>query len=213
MLLCSSFSLSMGTTEQPDAVIGRMKAAYETVQDYQTLTEVRNFKDGRPAEIQRFLYSFKKPKHIRLDFETPHHGMVLVYPDKEGKVYVRLSGLAHIIPLHLSPDNPRLLISGSQRIDQTDMGLLIANIAHSVTDERRGEVSITEDEKFVRLRVPALNHFRKSVVTLYRFVIDKSLYLPARVEESTPRGRLERIISFQNLRINTGISDRFLQGG
>ncbi len=211
LLMAASAGGATDRSEVAD-LIARMAAAYAAVEDYQTLTEVRNFKDGASVEIQRFLYSFRKPNHIRLDFETPHPGMVLIYPDRAGKVLVRFARLGRFFPLHLSPDNPRLLISGDQRIDQTDMGLLIANIARSLTDERRGKTAITEGGETVRITVPALNHFRKNMVTLYSFEIGKATYLPVKVEERTPEGRPERTVVFENLKINTGLSDRFMQG-
>jgi outer membrane lipoprotein-sorting protein len=197
---------------EPDSLITRMVAAYGKVRDYQTFTVVRNFESGEQAEVQKFLYSFRKPKQMRLDFETPHNGLVLVYPDKQGKVLVKFSGIARLLPLHLSPDNPRLM-SGTQRVDQSDMGLLIYKITHSLTDERVGKLSITEDQKFVDVRVLALNHFVPSTTTFYRFRIDKTLWLPVAVDESTPDGVPQRTVAFENLRINTGISDQFIKGG
>jgi len=162
--------------------------------------------------VQKFLYTFKKPKWIRLDFESPHSGMVLVYPDKNGKVGVHPPGLAHVFQFHLSSENPLITGPSGQRIDQTDLGLLIKNISLSLTDQRRGPVEIEEDG-YIRIRVLAVNHLQKGIVTLYQFFIDKNLWLPVRVEESTPDGKLERTITFQDLRMNTGVSDSFFQPG
>jgi hypothetical protein len=136
--------------------------------------------------------------------------MVLVYPDKNGKVSVRPGGVAHIFQFHLSSGNPLIMGASGQRIDQTDLGLLIKNISHSLTDQRRGPVEIEEDGR-IRIQVLAVNHFQEGVVTLYQFFIDKNLWLPVKVEESTPDGQLERTISCQNARINTGVSDSFFQ--
>jgi outer membrane lipoprotein-sorting protein len=49
------------------------------------------------------------------------------------------------------------------------------------------------------------------VVTLYRFFIDKRLWLPAKVEEFTPDGHPERSITFEDLRTNKGVPDGFFQ--
>lgn len=194
-----------------ESLLKKTETAYANVNDYRTRVDVRTFKSDGSSETEKFLYSFKRPKWIRIDFESPHAGMILVYPDKNGKVAVQPAGLAHFLKLHLAPDNRLLKGSSGQRMDQTDLGLLIKNIGHSLTDERRGPAEITDENGYVRIRVLAADHFREDVVTLYRFFIDKKLWLPAIVEEFTPDGSLERSISFGDLRINNGLSDSFFQ--
>jgi len=213
MVLLSCLILSYASAEIPldtDSLLKRMESAYARVNDYQTNVEVRTYNTEASFETKKFLYTFKKPKWIRLDFESPHSGMVLIYPDKSGKVSVRPGGVAHIFQFHLSSGNPLIMGAFGQRIDQTDLGLLIKNISHSLTDQRRGPVEIEQDG-CIRIRVLAVNHFQEGVVTLYRFFIDKDLWLPVKVEESMPDGPLERTITFQNLRINTGVPDNFFQ--
>ncbi len=65
------------------------------------------------------------------------------------------------------------------------------------------------------IRVLADDHFHDGVTTLYRFTINKNLWLPVKVEEYTPGGVLERSIYFHNLRTNIGVPDSFfeLNGG
>ncbi len=209
-ILSYGFEEGSLSTKSANDLLKKMEAAYARVEDYQMNVEVKNYKNGGSSEIQKFLYTFKKPKWIRIDFESPHSGMILIYPDKDGKVKVESPGLAHIFKFDLSPENPLLRTPFGQRIDQTSLELLIQNISHSLTDQRRGPVHINENAH-VRIRVLATNHFRKSVVTLYQFFIDKHLWLPVKVEESTPEGQLERTITFRNLRINTGVQDHFFQ--
>jgi outer membrane lipoprotein-sorting protein len=136
--------------------------------------------------------------------------MVLIYLDKNGKVRVQLPGLAHIFTFDLSPGNPLITGPSGQRIDQTDLGLLIKNLSHSLTDQRRGSLEIEEDG-YVRLRVLAVNHFNEGIITQYEFFIDKNLWLPVKVEESMPDGQLERTITFQDLKINIGVADNYFQ--
>ena len=147
-----------------------------------------------------------------MDFETPHRGAVLVYPDKKGKVLLRLPVLGGYFPLRLSPDNPRLM-AGGQPVNQTDLGLLIERISHSVSDERVGDCSTAEDGRYVDIRVLARNHFSPTVTTRYRFRIDKATWLPIEVDESTVDGRLQRRVTFGNTRVNIGVTDQFMQGG
>jgi outer membrane lipoprotein-sorting protein len=194
-------------------IINRMEAAYAKVEDYQAHVEVKNFRSDGSVKVERFLYSFKKPKWIRLDMETPHPGMVLIYPDEKGKVFVRPGGKIHFPTLHLSPDSRLLKASSGQRLDQTEMGQLITKIAHSVTDEEKGPVDIIEEGGDFLIRVLAVDHFRPGVTTLYGFRIDKDFWLPVEVEEATPAGVLGRTVTFHMLRINTGMTLAFFDMG
>ena len=194
-----------------DTVLGKMETAYDEVKDYQAEVELKIYDRAGSVKIERFIYTFKKPKWIRLDFLSPHPGMILVYPDKNGKVLVIPSGLLRMVRFHLALDNSLLREPSGQRIDQTDMGLLIKNMRHSLTDRCRGAPSISEDEDAVQIEVLAEDHFREGVETRYRFLISKKLWLPMEVDESTLVGVLERKISFRNLRVNIGVSDSLFQ--
>ena len=189
----------------------RVEAAYARVIDYRTRIEVTTYEKGGDVEIKKFLYTFKKPNRIRLDFESPHPGLILSYPDPKGQVMVRPSILVPFLKLRLAPDNFLLLDSSGQRVDQTDLGSLIKHIERSLTDQRRGPAGITNENGLIRIRVLADNPYRTGSVTGYQFFIDTTLFLPVKVEESTPEGRLQRRITFESLMINTGVDDGFFQ--
>ena len=197
--------------EEVAEIIGKMKAAVATVKDYQTETVVREYREGRLVDTKRFLYTFKKPNHIRIDFETPHPGMVLVYPDEGGKVVVEPFGWARFLRLHLPPESGVLMTSAGQRIDQTDLRLLVQNMAHSLTDRRHGEIVLSEEDGLLCLEVMAENHFRPNILTRYRFVVDEKRWLPVEVQERTPEGMLQREVIFRSLRTSIGIPDTFFQ--
>ncbi len=190
----------------PETILKKMEGAYSAVNDYQANMETTTYQESGSSQTKKFLYTFKKPKRIRLDFESPDKGMILVYPDKNGKVAVHRH-----FTFHLSPDSSFLRVSPGQRIDQTDLGLLITNIRHSLTDQRRGPVKISEEDGNIEIRVLAEDHFRKGVTTQYRFTIDERLWLPVKVEEFTSGGGLERSILFRNLRTNIGVPDSFFE--
>jgi outer membrane lipoprotein-sorting protein len=199
--------LSPATEGQADEIVAKMKAAYAQVDGYQTETEVRVYREGRVAETQRFLYTFRKPDRIRLDFETPHSGMVLTYPGKDGKVLVKPGGWAGFLRFHFAPDSSVFKSSAGQRIDQTDLGLLIQNIARSLTDGRRGEIKITERDDQAVIEVLADDHFLTGAQTLYQFTIDETRWLPVAVRELTPAGTPKRDVTFGNLRLSSGTPD------
>ncbi len=206
---------SVGTASETDNLLRKMDAAYAKVKDYQASVEIREHGRDGYFKTKKFLYTFKKPNRIRLDFESPHSGMVLVYPDRNGNVVIRPWGWARFFKFHMAPDSSLLGVSSGQQIDQTDLGLLIRNISSSLTDSRRGQLELVENDKHIRVRVLADNHFREGVVTLYQFLIDKKLWLPIGVEESTPDGTLERTVFFRTLKINISVPESFfhLDGG
>jgi outer membrane lipoprotein-sorting protein len=187
-------------------LLKKMEAAHAQVNDYQASVEVKTYQRDGSFETMKFLYTFQKPGWIRLDFESPHEGLTLVYPDKNGEVVVR-----YFFTIHLAPDNRFLQSSSGQRIYQTDLGLLIRNISRSLTGQRRGPAEVTENGRDIHIRVLADDHFRGGVVTLYRFVIDKKLWLPVEVDESTPDGILERTVVFRNLRLNINLPSHFFK--
>ena len=197
--------------EQVIAIISKMKAAYARVEGYRTDVEVEEYREGRLSETRRFVYTFKKPDHLRIDMESPHPGLVLVYPDEEGKVSVKPGGIGHFFKLRLAPDNPLLTRRTGQRIDQTDLGLLIRNIEHSLTDRRFGEIGISGHNDRVILEVLAADHFLPGVRTRYRFHIDRKDWLPLEVDELTADGELKRKVKFRDLQIMTGIPDNFFR--
>lgn len=195
----SAFALVSVSPTQIPALIARMEARYALVDHYQTETTVRLYRDGQLAKTQRFLYTFRKPNHVRVELRSPHPGTVLVYPDATGKVLVKLGGWLGFLKLHLALDSTALRSRSGQRVNQTDLGLLIQNIAHSLTDRRHGDVTITRDDGAVVVEVLAEDHFLAGVLTLYRFTIDDASGLPVAVEELTPDGVLKRDIAFQAL--------------
>jgi outer membrane lipoprotein-sorting protein len=205
------FGAAADTGAEVQDFLKRMEAAYARVEDYRARIEVTTYEKKGADETKRFLYTFKKPNRIRLDFESPHPGLVLSYPDPKGRVVVRPSSWVPFFRLPLAPDSSLLLDSSGQRVDQTDLGSLIQHIAHSLTDQRRGPVGITYENGRIRLQVPADNPFRAGSVTLYQFFIDTTLFLPVKVKESTLDGSLQRIITFEGLSINTGVADGFFQ--
>jgi len=205
------FSAVVRGADDVETILRKMEVAYDEVKDYQTDVEVTIYKKDGTFKTERSLYTFKKPKWIRLDLLSSHPRMILVYPDRNGKVLMRLPGLLPVFTFHLMLDDPLLETPSGQRIDQTDLGLLIKNIRHSLTDQRRGPVSISEGKDTIQIQVLANDHFREGVETVYQFLISKEQWLPVEVGRSTPMGVQEGRIIFRNLRININIPDSLFQ--
>ena len=199
-LLCSHANASVPLSAED--VVKKMEAAYAVVQDYRTEVDVKS----RKAR-DKFIYTFKKPNYIRIDFISPHSGWILIYPDEKGKAVVRSSGSKHFLELHLSTQNRLIKKPSGQRVDQTDMGLLINNISHSVTDKSKGPVKIAEQDGTIEMNVLAEDHFSAGVVTMYRFLVDRGSWLPIGVDEFTPDGAPKRTVRFRNTVVNLGTEE------
>ncbi|MGE5838959.1 MAG: LolA family protein [Deltaproteobacteria bacterium] len=191
-------------------LLRRMESAYERVKDYRALVEVVLDGGGAGLRKEEFLYTFKKPRQVRIDYKTPQPGTLLIFPDKDGKVLLRPWGW-RFLDHHLAPDSFLLPNPSGQRIDQTDFGLLIKNMARSMDGGRRGPLEILEEEQYLRIRVLAEDHFREGKVTKYQFTIDKATWFASEVEERSADGVLERRITFKDLAVNTGVPDSFFR--
>ncbi len=200
---------SVSATAEAATIVDRMAAAYERVAAYQTVVETSEYQDGRIVATRRFRYSFRKPGQVRIDMETPHPGMRLVYPDENGQVYVRFGGWLGFMKVRLAPANALFSTRSGQRVDQSDFGLLIRNISLSVDEKRRGELKLAEKDRQLLLEVVAADHFLPGVVTRYRFVIDRTLWLPVAIDELTPEGQLRRTIQFRNLNTTPELPKHF----
>ena len=53
-------------------ILKKMEAVYDEVKDYRTEVETIVFKKDGSFKTEKSVYTFKKPKWIRLDFLSPH---------------------------------------------------------------------------------------------------------------------------------------------
>ncbi|MHC1742390.1 MAG: outer membrane lipoprotein carrier protein LolA [Syntrophobacteraceae bacterium] len=198
----------------PQTVIGNMQTAYDSTRDYQARLVITGFgNDPAFRSPHKLRYVFKKPNRIRIDFEHPHPGMTIVYPDTRGKVVVRpVRGLSSFL-FHFKPESRFVEISPGQQINQTDLGILIANIGRSLNNLFLGDLQLEEDREHLIIRVLSDNPFARGTPTRYTFTIDKALWLPVAVEESTAARVLKRKVVYEDLRINTGVADRYFDLG
>ena len=209
VLAASGIRVGAATASESQAagILAKMESAYAKVESYQAEMEVREYRKGSYLESKRFHYTFRKPNQLRIDMHSPQPGTVLIYPDRGGKVALRPGGWTGFVTLHLAPDNAMLASGSGQRIDQSDFGLLLRNMRHSITDQRRGAVVLSESEGRICIEVLAQDHFVAGAQTLYRFVVDSVRWLPQEVHELTPNGAPKRVSLFKDLKTSLPISD------
>ncbi len=192
----------------PQTVLRRMEASYGNTLDYRAHLVISGF-GGDPSfrTPHKVRYVFKKPNRIRIDFEHPHPGMTIVYPDALGRVVVRpIRGLSSLL-FHFRADSAMVEISPGQQVHQTDLGLLIENIGRSVGSLMVGDLHVEENRDLLLIRVLSDNPFARGTPTRYTYTIDKRLWLQVAVEESTVAWVLKRKVVYEDLKINTGVKD------
>lgn len=82
------------TASDTESLLSRMAAAYVGIEDYRARLEIEARGRDGSLRTKKVLHTFKKSQWIRLDFESPHPGMILVYPGRKGKAVVCPSGWA-----------------------------------------------------------------------------------------------------------------------
>lgn len=95
-----------------------------------------------PAHALRLIrYSYRRPGWLRLDFDTPHHGAVLIYDPASQRVRLWPFGIGHFPQLTLAPDNPLLRDRRGHRVERSHVGALLENVRKLVVHGRqqRGE--------------------------------------------------------------------------
>jgi outer membrane lipoprotein-sorting protein len=81
------------------------------------------------ADAQEHLrYFFQKPGFVRMEFIHPHAGAVLVYNPTTRRVRLWPFGAGRFPELNLSPTNPLIQSSRQQRVDQSDVGVLLGHM-------------------------------------------------------------------------------------
>ena len=81
------------------------------------------------ADAEEYLhYFFQKPGFVRMEFIRPHAGAVLVYSPSTQRVRLWPFGVGRFPELNLSPSNPLIQSSRKQRVDRSDVGVLLGNL-------------------------------------------------------------------------------------
>jgi hypothetical protein len=197
----------------PQLVAARLEAAWEGVRDYRALLVSTAWGGDGPPERTVLRYWFQKPDRLRLEFVSPRAGLVLVYPHGpdgprgEPKARVQPGGLLRFLRLTLDPGSPRLAVAPGQRVDQTDLGLLVRNIARSLTAEARSVPLLWHSGDDVVAAVEAEAHFLPGVAARYAFRIDPTLWLPVGVREEIPTSGWVREVEFRELEVNPGLPE------
>ncbi|MDW7712348.1 MAG: hypothetical protein SCH98_17920, partial [Deferrisomatales bacterium] len=184
---------------------------YSRVEDYRLRVHSVIRRAGEAPEETDLTYWFRRPDRFRMELRNPHPGLTLVHPHGEGRVRVRPGGLLRFLKISLDPGSARLEVSPGQRVDQTDLGLLIRNISRSLAGAAPGAAAVRTEGGTVVLSVEGENHFLPGVWTRYELWVDRELWLPVRVREEVPSRGWERDVRFDEITLNPGLPESFFR--
>lgn len=196
-----------GSEDRVPAVVQKMEAGFEKIEDYTCEVEQVFYQDGAEHQRYRFKFHFKKEKKIRVDFFEPHNGLTIFYADQDREATI---APLRFLPLRfrLSVDNPLMRTLAGQRINQTDMGYFIDFLFKNLNQVKQGEDQFYEDEERVEFLFWAMDYIKGKSLEKYRISISKKVWLPTRIERYSQEDQLLEVTDIKNYLLNAHLEDR-----
>jgi len=182
-----------------DAAIER----YRRVESYQ-VTLRSSYADQ--SDVIRYFY--KKPGFVRMDFVQPHKGAVLIYSPLTRAVRLWPFGRT-LFSLTLSPENRLVQSPTGQRVDRSDIGVLLDNVKAL---QRNGETAVLGEEaiggkKAVRLAITGTGKPVAGNVRRYELWLDSISLLPLKVVSRDVNDEIIETVVMDDLSINVKLAD------
>lgn len=158
-------------------------------------------------------YYFKKPGYVRMEFDSPFKGAVLIYDPTSRRAKLWPFGYGTFPALSLSPDNGMIQSSTGQRVDRSDVGVLYRNVKtmqQNGTTELLGIEELSGKEA-MHISVTATDGFTLRGTALYQLWLDRTTGFPLRVMSHARDGRLIEVVEMEDLRIDPSFPDGFFR--
>jgi outer membrane lipoprotein-sorting protein len=154
-------------------------------------------------------YFFKKPGYIRMEFEQPHKGAVLVYDPFKKEVLLRPFGFLKSLEMRMGPDDRLIRSSGGHTVDESDIGSLLKNVKKL---KDNGTVAVAGEEevggrKTLLVEVRGEGSFEVDGTNRYRLWLEKTLMLPVKVEAYSASGELLEGVHMDDLEVDPALSN------
>lgn len=183
------------------------EARFEALHNYEVT--LRSTDAAGAQEVIR--YAYRKPGWVRMDFEQPHRGAVLIYAPDTRRVRLWPFGPGHWPMLDLAPDNPLLRNPRGHRVDRSDVGVLLVNIR--VLSER-GSTTLLGDAQLAgraaaSLEVTGPADSAADGVQRYRVWLARGIAFPLRVDSFAADGDLIESVDMSDVRVDVQFPERF----
>lgn len=195
----------ISTVTAGDEALMRAAEAFGRLDTY-TATIRSEGEDGDREEIR---YFFKKPGWIRMEFEEPHRGAVLVYNPETRRVKLRPFGFFKSLVMDLSPEDRLIRSSKGHTVDKSHIGALLENVSR--LNESREARLLREESVDGRDAVvlEVIGEDGKEANGIHRYVIwlDKRLFLPIKVVSYGQGGEKTEDVDMTDLESGAELSE------
>ena len=187
--------------------LGTAEARFDALHSYQVT--LRSTDAAGTREVIR--YFFRKPGWVRMEFEQPHRGAVLVYSPDTRRVRLWPFGLGLWPWLDLAPDNPLLRSPRGHRVDRSDVGVLLADMRRLGA---RGSIVPLGDAQLAGqaasdLAITGPAGGPADAVQRYRVWLAQDSGFPLRVDSFAADGGLIESVDMSDARIDPPLPERF----
>ncbi len=193
-----------GATDPLQSAIER----YQQVSSYQMKVQSSN---GSSTDVM--LYSFQKPGYVRVDFEKPFKGAVLIYDPTQKKAKLWPFGYQHSPTFTLDPDNRLIRSSSGQQIDRSDVGSLFENI-EILQSHGKTEIVGTESingKNAMHLDIKGNGEYSLGEIHQYQLWLDSVTSFPIKVASYNVRGQLLEEVEMSDLLLDPDFPLRFFE--
>ncbi|HBG46196.1 MAG TPA: hypothetical protein DDW94_04310 [Deltaproteobacteria bacterium] len=146
-------------------------------------------------------YHYKKPGFIRMEFEEPHKGAILVYDPLKKEVVLRPFGFLKSFKMRLDPESRIIKSSRGHTVDESDIGALL-----EAAQKLRGHggMEIAGDEmlgqrRSIVVEVTGEGGYEVDGINRYRLWLGADDYLPLKAEAYDRDGGLEERVVMEDL--------------
>ena len=202
--MLSALMLAATLTGTPPDPLAAAIEQYRAVASY-SVTIHSMHADGE----EHIRYYYKKPGFVRMEFIRPHAGAVLIYNPHTRKARLWPFGVRHFPELDLSPGNPLIGNSRGQRVDRSDVGVLLEN-ARALRDGGKLESSgsdIIVGRKAVYLDITGAGNAEIGGVHRYELWLDPESLFPLRVVSRDLQDAVIETVTMDAAEINTALPD------
>lgn len=185
-----------------DAAIER----YRKVDSYQVTLKSSS---GSSSELIR--YYFRKPGFVRMEFEKPFKGAVLIYDPAKKEARLWPFGYRSFPAFTLSPENRLIRSSTGQRVDKSDVGALYQNVKALHENGKTviaGTKSISGKET-LHVVIEGKENFAMGSVHRYHLWLDQSTGFPVKVASHDVQGDLIETVEMEDLQLDPALPEGF----
>lgn len=156
-------------------------------------------------------YHYRKPGYIRMEFEKPHKGAVLLYDPFRKEVLLRPFAFLKSLEMRMSPNDRLIRSSTGHTVNESDIGALLRNAKR--LKESGGVKAEGEDQVGGRtaliVEVLGAAGFEADGVNRYRLWLEKRSMLPVKVEAYSAAGALTESVLMDDLEVDPEFAEGF----